>query len=78
MILTWIVCSGVAGTFAIVSAIVVYGIIHRTPKNTKCTTCKHLKWKGGGHAWKYCCDAQGSFDKEPEYCRDYAPKEAEQ
>lgn len=62
-------------------AILVFGVGwvfgYKSKKHPMCDTCDHLERKGGG-AWAYYCCAKGytsSFDKPPEYCKMYKPKE---
>lgn len=51
------------------------------PKQKPCDTCKHLVTKGK-NMWKYSCDppeqfGPNCFNKAPEYCRWYEPREME-
>ena len=45
-------------------------------KETLCDTCEHLIFKGGDiEPRKYKCGfCDGSFNKSPEYCRNYKPR----
>ena len=50
---------------------------YKSKKSTPCDSCEHLEKKGGGF-WSYYCSAKGyteSFDKPPEYCKNFKPKQ---
>lgn len=49
-------------------------------KKPICDTCQHLIYKDKNKAWKYECKKPGycsttNFDKCPEICKHYLPKE---
>ena len=49
---------------------------YKSKKKAPCDTCDHLTKKGGG--WKYYCNGWGwddGFDRPPEYCKSYKPRE---
>lgn len=59
---------------------VIYEAVKNSQKKPACETCKHLRQKGGGGLYKYYCDKpintyRHEFDKPPEYCGNYEPRE---
>jgi len=69
LILLWIV-SGVIGVWIAVE------LIRRDRCTTSCDMCKHLKRKGGGDLYRYYCSKRlCGFDRQPEYCSDWMPRE---
>ena len=69
---------------AIATGVFCGAVIYETVKNSKkappCETCEHLMEKGGGGLYKYYCDKpintySHEFDKPPEYCGNYEPRE---
>lgn len=60
----------------IVCTAILIDVIKGNEKQSQCDRCKRLKRKGGrSFMWKYDCDMIGNFDKPPEYCRGYEPRE---
>lgn len=82
MILTWILCSAVAGAIAIASALVVYAIIHRKarsqPEEPKCMHCAKLYyvWPDGQFE---CSEFHPQpLSKAPVHCKDYIERQEEE
>ena len=63
------------------ATIVCAAILSDASKNREeqamCSKCKYLTRKGGRGRWyyKYCCDKNDGFDKPPQYCKYYQPRE---
>jgi len=80
MILTWILCSAVAGAIAIASALVVYAIIHRKarsqPEEPKCLHCDKLQYVMSNGFYECKVFNPQPLSKAPVYCKDYIEREA--
>lgn len=79
MILTWILCSAVAGAIAITSALVVYAIIHRKarsqPEGPKCLHCAKLQYVMSNGFYECSVFNPQPLSKAPVYCKDYIERE---
>ncbi len=74
--IVWIVGASIAGSIAMISALVVCKII-RSPKEPPiCRSCEHLLQERKGydlHKYRFVCDNDQCFDKSPKYCKRYEP-----
>ena len=53
---------------------IIYLLIKKFKKESMCCSCQRLKQYKCG-CWKYRCRIYGDFDRAPEYCMDYCPRE---
>ena len=61
-------------------AVFCYAILRETRRSNEkkalCERCKYLTRKGGsGWTWRYSCERYRGFDRPPEYCGEFKPKE---
>lgn len=78
MILTWILCSAVAGAIAITSTLVVYAIIHRkTRPQPKCMHCANLYYVWTDGEFECSVFNPQPLSKAPVCCKDYIEREAD-
>lgn len=81
MILTWILCSAVAGAIAIASALVVWAIIHRKvrsqPEEPQCMRCVKLEYVMSNGDYECSVFNKQPLSKAPVYCKDYIERDAD-
>ena len=76
MLLTWILCSAVAGAIAIASALVVYAIIHRKARSQpKCMRCANLYYVMPNGDYECSVIYKRPISKAPVYCKEYIERE---
>lgn len=68
------------GLYVVATLVFCYAVLREVIRDreekAQCTRCRNLIRKGGrGWRWKYECMRYDGFDKPPEYCGKFEPRE---